>query len=213
MSREPLPCGRAHLDELRGVLGGLAGHADLLDGWGRKLADVLVRGGRLLAVGNGGSAAEAQHLTAEIVGRYRDDRPAFSAIALCAESSSVTAIGNDYGIAEVFARQVRAHGRPGDVLVALSTSGTSPNVLAAAEAGMDAGLTVWALTGRGPNPLAELAHDGIAVDSDHTATAQEIHLIAIHLLCAALDCRLEELGLMGSGRFVHRSGAAAGRLR
>ena len=184
---DTLPAGRRHLAELVGPLSDLHSESPRLDLWGRRLADVLVRGGRLLAAGNGGSAAEAQHLTAELVGRYRDDRPPFSAIALCVESSSVTAIGNDYGIEAVFARQVRAHGRPGDVLVLLSTSGTSPNVLAAADAAADAGLRTWALTGRPGNPLAARADEALCVDTPHTATVQEIHLIAIHLLCAAVD--------------------------
>lgn len=187
----PLPAGRRHLAELEGPLRELREHAPRVERWGRRLADVLVSGGRLLAAGNGGSASQAQHLTSELVGRYRDDRPPFSAIALCAESSAVTAIGNDYGIEELFARQVRAHGRPGDIFVALSTSGRSPNVLAAADAAADAGLVTWALTGRPGNPLAERADDCLAVDSPHTATVQEIHLIAIHLLCAAVDESLE----------------------
>jgi phosphoheptose isomerase len=148
---------------------------------------VLAGGGRLLTAGNGGSAAEAQHLAAELVGRYRDDRAPFSAIALCAESSAITAIGNDYGGDEVFARQVRAHGRAGDILVLLSTSGRSSNVLAAAAAAAECGLVTWALTGAPGNPLAERADASLTVDSPHTATVQEIHLIAIHLLCAAIE--------------------------
>jgi len=194
----PLPAGRRHLAELEGPLRDLRADAPRLERWGRRLAEVLLRGGRLLTAGNGGSAAEAQHLAAELVGRYRDDRVPFSAIALCAESASVTAIGNDYGIDEVFARQVRAHGRPGDVLVAISTSGRSPNVLAAADAATAAGMACWALTGRAPNPLTERVDDCLAVDSPHTATVQEIHLIAIHLLCAAVD---ESLGIGGGPRF------------
>jgi D-sedoheptulose 7-phosphate isomerase len=185
--RPPLPVGRGHLDELERPLRDLRRDAPRIDRWGRALADVLLRGGRLLTAGNGGSAAEAQHLAAELVGRYRDDRAPFSAIALCAESASVTAIGNDYGGDEVFARQVRAHGRPGDVLVALSTSGCSPNVLAAADAAAACGIATWALTGAPGNPLARCADDCLTVDSPHTATVQEIHLIAIHLLCAAVD--------------------------
>ncbi len=117
------------------VLAGLYGETERLERWGSELAGVLGRGGRLLAVGNGGSACQAQHLTAELVGRYRDDREPFSALALCTEMSALTAIGNDYGIEHLFARQVRGHGRPGDVLVALSTSGRSPNVLAAVDGG------------------------------------------------------------------------------
>ena len=148
---------------------------------------MLTGGGRLLAAGNGGSAAQAQHLTGELVGRYGDDRPPFSAVALCGDAASVTAIGNDYGGDEIFARQVRAHGRPGDVLVALSTSGSSSNVLRAAEAAASSGMTTWALTGRAPNPLAELADETIAIDATYTPTIQELHLVSIHLLCAAVD--------------------------
>ena len=194
----PLPAGRRHLAELERPLRELRRNAPRLELWGRQLAEVLVRGGRLLTAGNGGSAAEAQHLAAELVGRYRDDRAPFSAIALCAESASVTAIGNDYGADEVFARQVRAHGRPGDVLMALSTSGCSSNVLAAADAAAETDMVTWALTGAPGNPLAERADDCLAVDSPHTATVQEIHLIAIHLLCAAVD---ESLGIGGGPRF------------
>ena len=183
----PLPAGRRHLAELADPLAALHADAPRFELWGRRLAAVLAAGGRLLAAGNGGSAAEASHLTSELVGRYRDDRPPFSAITLCAESSAVTAIGNDYGPEEVFARQVRAHGRPGDVLVALSTSGCSPNVLAAVDAANDAGLTTWGLTGRPGNPLSERCDDALCVDSAHTATIQEIHLITIHLVCAAVD--------------------------
>ena len=195
----PLPTGRRHLDELERALRELRRDAPRLERWGLTLAEVLLRGGRLLTAGNGGSAAEAAHLTSELVGRYRDDRPPFSAIALCAESSAVTAIGNDYGIEEQFARQVRAHGRPGDVLVALSTSGCSPNVLAAAEAAAEFGIATWALTGAPGNPLALRADDCLAVDSPHTATVQEIHLNAIHLLCAAVD-----ESLATRGRFTRR---------
>ncbi|GAB3886892.1 SIS domain-containing protein [Kibdelosporangium lantanae] len=148
---------------------------------------VFESGGRLLACGNGGSAAEAQHLTGELVGRFRDERPPLSAIALHADTSAGTAIVNDYGEHELFARQVRAHGRPGDVLVCLSTSGTSQNVVAAAKAAHELGLTVWALTGPAPNPLAALCDDAVTVEAPTTATVQEIHLALVHALCAALD--------------------------
>jgi D-sedoheptulose 7-phosphate isomerase len=194
MSRfdRPLPAGRRHLEELARPLADLHRDAPRLELWGRRLAGVLQSGGRLLAAGNGGSAAQAAHLTSELVGRYRDDRPPFSAIALCSESSAVTAIGNDYGLQEVFARQVRGHGRPGDVFVALSTSGRSGNVLAAVDAAAECGLTTWAVCGRPGNPLAERCDDALCVDSPHTATVQEIHLIALHLLCAAFDQAIEQ---------------------
>ena len=195
----PLNTGRAHLAALIEALPRLEDHVDRLDAWGRHLADVLLAGGRLLSAGNGGSAAQVQHLTAELVGRYRDDRVPLSAIALHADTSSLTAITNDYGAEEAFARQVRAHGRPGDVLVALSTSGRSPNVLAAVEAAREVGVTSWALTGPGPNPLANLADDGVCVAAPTTATIQEAHLVVVHLLCAAVDVALGAGRAGGSG--------------
>jgi D-sedoheptulose 7-phosphate isomerase len=161
--------------------------------WARQLADLYARDGRLLACGNGGSAAEAQHLTGELVGRFRTERRPLSAIALHADSSAATAILNDYGNDEVYARPVRAHGRPGDVLVAFSTSGASANVLAAARAASEAGLQVWALTGPAPNPLASLADSVITVDGPNTATVQEIHLSLVHALCIALDAELDQV--------------------
>jgi D-sedoheptulose 7-phosphate isomerase len=184
----PLLSGAAHVRALLDALPAL--DTDRLDAWGVHLASVLVGGGRLLCAGNGGSAAQAQHLTAELVGRYRDDRPALSAIALHAETSSVTAIANDYGYDAVFARQVQAHGRPGDVFLGLSTSGRSGNVLAAMEAARDGGLTVWALTGTGPNPMTALADDAVAVSAPATATVQEVHQVAVHLVCAAVDLQV-----------------------
>ena len=146
-----------HLPLLRRALTDLERQAALVDRWGILLAHVLGAGGRLIAAGNGGSAAEAQHLTAELVGRFEaPDRRPLSAIALSAETSSLTAIGNDFGFEHAFARQVTAHGREGDVLVLLSTSGRSANLIAAARAGREAGLAVWAMTGPTPNPVAEI---------------------------------------------------------
>ena len=185
--RPPLLSGREHLRALAPALASLEDDCDRIDGWARQLAAVLLGGGRLLATGNGGSAAQAQHLTSELVGRYRDDRPPLAAVALCTDTSTLTSITNDYGPVEAFARQVRAHGRPGDVLVALSTSGRSPNVVAAAQAAAEAGLTTWALTGPRPNPLAACCDDVVGVEAAATATIQEVHQVVIHLLCAAVD--------------------------
>jgi D-sedoheptulose 7-phosphate isomerase len=187
MTGSSLPVGRVHLAALHRPLAELESSVDRIDAWGRHLARVLTGGGRLLALGNGGSAAQAQHLTSELVGRYRDDRRPFSAVSLHAETSSVTAIVNDYGADDVFARQVLAHGRDGDVLVALSTSGRSPNVLAAVAAARECGMTSWALTGRAPNPLVEACDDVVVVDAPYTATVQEIHQVVVHLLCASVD--------------------------
>lgn len=188
-----IPHGRAHVAALTETLEAVEGEVARLERWGAHLAGVLVAGSRLLAVGNGGSAAQAQHLSAELVGRFRDERPPFSALALNAETSSLTAIVNDYGPEEMFARQVLAHGRPGDVLMALSTSGRSPNVLAAAEAARRARLTVWAFTGPAPNPLWERSHDAVAIDAPATATVQEAHLVLLHLLCGEVERHLPSL--------------------
>jgi D-sedoheptulose 7-phosphate isomerase len=176
-----------HLDDLVAAARRFRGQAGRIGRWADHLAGVLGAGGRLLVAGNGGSAAEAQHLTAELVGRFQSDRRPLSAIPLHGDTSSLTAIGNDYGAEEVFARQVRAHGRPGDVLVVLSTSGRSRNVLEAVRAARELPLTTWALTGPRPNPLARLCHDALDVEAADPATVQEIHLVAVHMLCAALD--------------------------
>ena len=176
----------AHLHDLRRSLDALDADLPRLERWSAQITERLLAGGRLLAAGNGGSAAHAQHLTAELVGRYHRERRPFSAIALHADTSALTAIVNDYGPDEAFARQVRAHGRPGDVFVALSTSGHSSNVLAAAGVAARTGLTVYALTGEAPNPLAAAAHDALCV-AGPTPTVQEVHQVVVHLLCECMD--------------------------
>jgi phosphoheptose isomerase len=177
----------AHVAVLDAALRDLEQHAQHVERCGGLMADVLLSGGRVLAAGNGGSAAHAQHLTAELVGRYQVERVPLSAIALHAETSSLTGIVNDYGAEELFARQVAAHGRPGDLLVALSTSGRSPNVLAAVRAARNIGVRTLALSGRAPNPLADLADEAITVAADEVATVQEVHQVVIHLLCEIVD--------------------------
>jgi phosphoheptose isomerase len=181
MSRRVSPALVGHLDELAAVLPDLRQACARLDRWGTELADRLT--------GNGGSAAEAQHLTAELVGRFDRDRVPLSALALHAETSSVTAIGNDYGYDEVFARQVRAHGRPGDVLLLLSTSGASANLLTAASAAAELDIVTWAMTGPAPNPLAARCADTLCLPGG-TATVQEAQLVAVHLLCMAVEAAL-----------------------
>jgi D-sedoheptulose 7-phosphate isomerase len=179
---------REHFAALRIALARMEGIASArTESWGCHLAGVLDGGGRLLACGNGGSAAEAQHLTGELVGRFLHERRPLSAIALHTDTSALTAIGNDYGGHESFARQVFAHGRPGDVLIALSTSGASRNVVSAAKAAHEVGMTAWALTGPAPNTLAAVCDDAIAVEAPNAATVQEIHLVLVHALCIAID--------------------------
>jgi glycosyltransferase involved in cell wall biosynthesis/phosphoheptose isomerase len=184
---------QAHLMALSDGIASLEGQRRRLDAWGEWLGERLLAGGRLLAAGNGGSAAEAQHLTAELVGRFEGERRPLSAIALHADTSSLTAIGNDYGGEEIFARQVEAHGRVGDALIAFSTSGRSENLLRAVEAANRLGLVTWAVTGPAPNPLAEACDESIAFDVASSATVQELHLVSVHLLCGAIDRCVREL--------------------
>ena len=157
--------------------------------WGAELERLFASGGRLLAAGNGGSAAQAQHLTAELVGRFDGERGAYSAISLHAETSAFSAISNDYGYEQSFARQVRAHGRPGDVLLLLSTSGRSPNLLQAAQAARQAGLATWALVGQGPTRLSDLCDESVEIQGP-SASVQECHLVAIHAICRVFDAAI-----------------------
>lgn len=155
------------------------------------VVDVLVRafeaGGRLYAFGNGGSAADAQHLAAELVGRYRRDRPPLPAVALTTDPSVVTCIANDYAFDEVFARQVAALAGPGDVVAAFTTSGRSPNVVRGLEAARAAGATTVLFTGGSGGPAADAADHVLAVPSTTTARTQEMHLLLLHLLSEQVD--------------------------
>lgn len=154
------------------------------------IADALARGGLLMLCGNGGSAADAQHIATEFTVRFIKDRKALRAMALATDSSTQTATGNDLGFDKVFSRQVEAHGRPGDVLVGISTSGNSPNVLAALEAARAAGIVTVALTGAGGGKAAALADHLLAVPSRTTARIQEMHILIGHAICGAVERRL-----------------------
>lgn len=150
-------------------------------------------GGKVLACGNGGSAADAQHFAAELVGRFERERPEIGAVALTCDTSILTAVANDYHFDVVFARQVRALGQPGDVLLALTTSGNSANVLAAIQAAHEREMTVVALTGRGGGKIAALLRDTdvhVCVPHERTARIQEVHLLVLHCLCDGLDTQL-----------------------
>lgn len=177
---------RGHLRELRSGIDAFERQCAALMDWAGELVDLFGTGGSVLVAGNGGSAALASHLTGELVGRYLDDRPPLPAVWLGADQAATTAILNDYGASEVFARQVHAFARPGDVVVLMSTSGRSPNLLAAADAAARAGARTWALTGPLPNPLAERA-DRAFVCHGSTPVVQEIHQVAVHVLCAEVD--------------------------
>lgn len=153
----------------------------------------LLNNGKILACGNGGSAADAQHLAAELVGRFELERHELAAIALTTDSSVLSAVANDYGYKLVFAKQVRALGQPGDILVAISTSGNSANVIEAINAAHENELRVVALTGRGGGAIAEMLADTdvhICVPAQRTARIQETHLLIVHCLCDGIDCLL-----------------------
>jgi D-sedoheptulose 7-phosphate isomerase len=191
-SKDPIA---AHLKLSREALERTAQDAAIIDA-ARKIADVVVsalRGGnKLLISGNGGSAADAQHIAAEIVGRYKKDRPAYAAIALTTDTSALTAIGNDYGFEQVFARQVEGLGRPGDVLLALSTSGRSPNILAALKVARQRGLITIGFTGAKGTALGALCDHLLVAPSDDTAVIQQIHLTLAHGICDMIEQALTD---------------------
>jgi D-sedoheptulose 7-phosphate isomerase len=157
----------------------------------RRIAAVIVAALRsskkILLIGNGGSAADAQHIAAEIIGRYKQDRPAFAAVALTTDTSALTAIANDYGFEQVFARQVEGLGRRGDVLLALSTSGRSPNILAALRTAREHGLITIGFTGSKGEPLGALCDHLLVSPSDDTPVVQQIYLAVAHGICDEIE--------------------------
>jgi D-sedoheptulose 7-phosphate isomerase len=176
-------------DHFRNSLAGLtrAAQSDELQAAVKAIADAITRalrnGNKLLLIGNGGSAADAQHIAAEIVGRYKQERPAWAAIALTTDTSALTAIGNDYGIEQIFARQVRGLARRGDVLIAMTTSGRSPNILAALQVARDLGVTTVGFTGTKGESLRTLCDHVLIAPSDDTPVIQQIHMVAAHAIC------------------------------
>jgi D-sedoheptulose 7-phosphate isomerase len=164
-----------------------AENAALLVAVGGRMTEALRAGGRVLTFGNGGSAADAQHLAGELVGRYLRDRPAASAIALTTDPSVITAIGNDMGFDAIFRRQVEAHGRPGDVAFGISTSGRSPNVVEALRAARERSLVTVGLTGGGGGLLKGLVDYLIDVPHAGTPRIQEVHAMVVHILCEIVE--------------------------
>jgi D-sedoheptulose 7-phosphate isomerase len=149
--------------------------------------DCMKQGGKLLLAGNGGSAADAQHIAGEFVSRFAFDRPGLPAVALTTDSSILTAIGNDYGYEKLFARQVQALGQKGDVFIAYSTSGKSPNILLALEEARSRGLVCVGLTGNRGGPMGEICHHLLEVPSSDTPKIQEGHLVLGHILCGLVE--------------------------
>jgi len=180
---------RSAFEESSGNYAKLAEAADAIAEAALKIADRMRRGGKVMFCGNGGSAAGAQHLAAELQGRYLRERSPLAAIALTANSSTLTAIANDYGYGQVFARQVGALGKAEDVLVAISTSGNSRNVIEALKAAKGIGMFTVGLTGSSGGALAEICDALIRVPSDHTPRIQEMHIGVGHMICEIIeDC-------------------------
>jgi D-sedoheptulose 7-phosphate isomerase len=179
-----------HLTRSREALERAAQDAGLLEA-ARKVAqamtDALRAGHKILIAGNGGSAADAQHIAAEIVGRYKQDRPAYAAIALTTDTSALTAIGNDYGFEQIFARQVEGLGRRGDVLLALSTSGRSPNILAALNVARKNGLVTIGFTGAKGSAFGALCDHLLVSPSEDTAVIQQIYMTFAHGICEVIE--------------------------
>ena len=151
------------------------------------IVNVLRAGGKVMLFGNGGSAADAEHAAAELVGRFRRDRPAFAAMALTTNASVLTSVSNDYAFEQVFVRQIEAFGRPGDVAVAISTSGASPNVVSALAAARRRGLSTIALTGRDGGAAGRAADIHVNVPSDSTPRVQEVHRTLLHVICDVVE--------------------------
>ena len=175
------------LAEHRAALEAVTGMAPDILRAAERIAQALRQGGRIFACGNGGSAADAQHFAAELTGRFERERRGLAGIALTTDTSALTAIGNDYGFEAIFARQLEALGRPGDVLLALSTSGNSPNVLCAVEAARKQEITTIGLLGRDGGALAAQVDQALVVPVARTARIQEMHILILHLLCEAID--------------------------
>jgi D-sedoheptulose 7-phosphate isomerase len=175
---------REHVQAVQSLLE--TGLADI-ERAGQLICSTLTKGNKILTCGNGGSAADAQHIAAELIGRYEQERRSWPAIALTTDTSALTALSNDFGYAEVFARQVAGLAVGGDLLIAISTSGKSPNVIKAAEKAREIGCQVIGLTGEISEPLASLCDVCVAVPSKRTARAQEAHITIGHLWCEMVD--------------------------
>jgi D-sedoheptulose 7-phosphate isomerase len=164
---------------------------DRLESMGREMADILMAGGKILICGNGGSAADAQHFAAELCGRFVVERRPLAGIALTTDTSALTAIGNDYGFDSVFARQAEALGRPGDLLVGISTSGNSSNIVQAVKTAKALGIKTLGLLGRDGGQLKNMMDDCLVVPDSVTARVQEVHIMVIHLWCEMVDERFK----------------------
>ena len=186
ISRQFEDSARVKLDAVEALAAPIAGAVEIMTG-------SLLNNGKILSCGNGGSAADAQHFAAELVNRFEMERPPLAAVALTTDTSTLTSIANDYDYNQIFSKQVNALGQPGDVLLAISTSGNSPNVIEAINVAHERDMRVIALTGKGGGRIGEMLTDDdihLCVPADRTARIQEVHLLVLHCLCDGIDCLL-----------------------
>ena len=192
------PAFQTQLEASLQVLQGLSEQAALIEAIAARVCESVVQGRLLLTCGNGGSATDAQHLAEELIGRYRANRRALPAVALTADSSVLTCIGNDFGYEAVFARQIEGLGKPGDLLVCFSTSGNSPNIVAALRAARAHGLGTIALLGKDGGTARDMADLALVVPAADTAHIQEAHLQVLHYICEVVEVALAQ-GASGAG--------------
>ncbi|MFH2205108.1 MAG: D-sedoheptulose 7-phosphate isomerase [Elusimicrobiota bacterium] len=178
---------RRQLQDTSDLMAATIEHADTIADMAERLIKTLSERGKILTFGNGGSACDAQNFADELVGRYERNRPPLPALALTTNSSDLTAISNDFGFEEVFSRQLKAHAQNGDIAVAISTSGNSPNVLKAARSAREMGLTVLGLSGQSGGKLKELCDVCLCVPSTTVARIQEVHITVIQILCGQIE--------------------------
>ncbi len=198
-----------HIDKHLSAVAALRNIESAVAASAQRISAAIARGNKILFCGNGGSAADAQHIAAELVGRYVDERPALAGIALTTDTSILTAVGNDYGYDAVFSRQVEALGQTGDVLVAISTSGNSANVIAAVAAARRRGLEVIGLLGRDGGKLQQLVDVALTIAVPETAHIQECHIMIGHIWCAAVDASLQPCAVVPAGGVLDEAGAIA----
>lgn len=179
------------IEQHNSAVSALLEQEDTITAMAQTLADCIAQGGTIYLCGNGGSAADCQHIAAELVGRFKRERGGYAAVALTTDTSILTAVGNDYGFESVFSRQVDALACEGDVLLCFSTSGNSANVVRAAELANVLGVTVLALTGKNASPLSAIADNALRINSTDTARIQECHILVGHTLCQMVEEALQ----------------------
>jgi D-sedoheptulose 7-phosphate isomerase len=202
---------REAFDEHMNALNEVREESPRLEPIAAAMMETILHGGKILWCGNGGSAADSQHMAAELVGRFRKERAAIPSIALNTNTSILSAVGNDYGFEFIFSRQVEALGKPGDLLIGISTSGNSPNVIHAIKAAREKKMTTAALTGAGGGEMGRIAHHLFAVPCRNTARIQEMHIMVGHILCDWIELQWVNMQHLNWNWVTHKNTCIPGR--